>query len=30
MDMFFEALAVRDKRRVHFHDFMLETHAFIF
>lgn len=30
MDMFFEALSVRDKRRVHFHDFMLETHAFIF
>jgi cell division protein ZapE len=30
MDMFFETLAVKDKRRVHFHDFMLETHAFIF
>jgi cell division protein ZapE len=30
MDMFFEALSVKDKRRVHFHDFMLETHAFIF
>jgi cell division protein ZapE len=30
MDMFFEALSTKDKRRVHFHDFMLETHAFIF
>jgi cell division protein ZapE len=30
MDMFFEALTIKDKRRVHFHDFMLETHAFIF
>lgn len=30
MDMFFEALSLKDKRRVHFHDFMLETHAFIF
>jgi cell division protein ZapE len=30
MDMFFEAAAPKDKRRIHFHDFMLETHAFIF
>jgi cell division protein ZapE len=30
MDMFFEGLEIKDKRRVHFHDFMLETHAFIF
>ena len=30
MDLFFEALTVKDKRRVHFHDFMLDTHAFIF
>jgi len=28
--MFFEGLEIKDKRRVHFHDFMLETHAFIF
>ncbi len=30
MDMFFEAVSLKNKRRVHFHDFMLETHAFIF
>jgi cell division protein ZapE len=30
MDLFFEAVAIRDKRRVHFLDFMQQTHAFIF
>ena len=30
MDLFFEAVTLKDKTRVHFHDFMLETHAFIF
>ncbi len=30
MDLFFEAVTLKDKKRVHFHDFMLETHAFIF
>ncbi|MEQ1617687.1 MAG: cell division protein ZapE [Terricaulis sp.] len=27
MDLFFEAIAVKKKRRTHFHEFMLETHA---
>ncbi|WP_136163806.1 cell division protein ZapE [Sphingomonas flavalba] len=27
MDLFFNSLAIRRKRRVHFHEFMLETHA---
>jgi cell division protein ZapE len=30
MDMFFGAAPLKDKQRTHFHDFMLETHAFIF
>jgi len=30
MDLFFETVTLKDKRRVHFHDFMLATHAFIF
>jgi cell division protein ZapE len=30
MDLFFEAVTLKEKKRVHFHDFMLETHAFIF
>jgi cell division protein ZapE len=30
MDLFFQAASVKSKRRVHFHDLMLETHAFIF
>ncbi len=30
MDLFFEAAPVKEKKRVHFHDFMLDTHAFIF
>lgn len=29
MDLFFEAVRRRDKRRVHFHDFMLEIHAYL-
>jgi len=30
MDMFFDAVTLKDKQRTHFHDFMLQTHAFIF
>jgi cell division protein ZapE len=30
MDLFFDAVALKDKQRIHFHDFMLDTHAFIF
>ncbi len=29
MDLFFHAVSVSPKRRVHFHDFMLDVHAFI-
>ena len=30
MDLFFDAVTLKDKKRIHFHDFMLQTHAFIF
>ena len=30
LDMFFQSIDMKSKRRVHFHDLMLETHAFIF